>query len=42
VRAEPKTIGIVAKRITATLRRPMLFEWQSDLFTWIVSGQAYP
>jgi len=42
VRVEPKTIGIVAvTHNPSEATRPWPFEWQTDPFIWIASGQAY-
>jgi len=41
VRFEPKIIGIAAVTHNCYTTRPTLFEWQTDPFIWIESGQAY-
>jgi len=41
VRVELKTIGIAAIMHNCYTRRPILFEWQTEPFTWIASGKAY-
>jgi len=41
MRVEPKTIGIAALTHTPLAMRSTPFEWQTDPFIWIVSGQAY-
>jgi len=41
VRFEPKTIGIVAITHNRDIMRCTQFEWQTDPFIWIASGQAY-
>jgi len=42
VRVEPKTITIVAVMRNCYTTRSTHFEWQTDPFIWIASGQAYP
>ena len=42
VRFEPKTIGIVAITHNHSTMLSTQFEWQTDPFIEIVSGQAYP
>jgi len=42
VRVELKTIGIAALTHNRHTTRPMPFEWQTDPFIGIASGQAYP
>jgi len=42
VRVELKTIGIVAVTRNCYATRSMQFEWQTDPFIWIASGQTYP
>jgi len=41
VRFKTKTIGIVAATYNRYTMRSTKFEWQTDTFIWIASGQAY-
>jgi len=41
VRVKLKTIGIVAITHNRYATRSTQFEWQTDPFIWIASGQAY-
>ena len=42
VRVEPKTIGIAGVMHNHYTTKPTPFEWHTDPFIWIASGQAYP
>jgi len=42
VRVKLKTIVISAETHNRWTTRPTPFEWQTDPFIWIASGQAYP
>jgi len=42
VRVKPKTIGTAAAMHNPYATRSTPFEWQTDPFIWIASGQAYP
>jgi len=41
MRLEPKIIGKAVVRLTRYTTRPTPFEWQSDPYIWIASGQVY-
>jgi len=42
LRVETKTFGVAAVTHNCYTTRSTLFEWQTDPFIWIASGQAYP
>ena len=42
VRFEPKALGIESVAHNHHTIRSTQLEWQTDSFTWVASGQAYP
>jgi len=42
VRVENQSTGIAAVTPNHYTTRPTPYEWQTDRFIWIASGQAYP